>query len=297
MKSMTGYSQVQIKETFANIEVSLRSVNGRFFEPRFHLPKEYLFIESDLKQILGQVMKRGTIDIFVARKAIGTQARKIQYREDVAKSYLEIIKKLSKNLKIETRTLADQLIRLPDVIHYEESSEVAESEVSMFKKIFEQAVQKCVQEKFREGAAIQANLQHLAEELSKNVRAIASLRAEIQTELQQRYRDKMIARLKSFEIDQSVNLDEGRLLQEIAYLIEKSDVSEEIQRLEEHLKHFLSEIRKPDVEGKKLDFYVQELLREVNTIGSKSQLASITTHVIQAKAFIEKLREQVQNVE
>lgn len=294
---MTGFSQVQIKEKHTNIEVSIRSVNGRFFEPRFHLPKEYLFIESDLKQILGQVMKRGTIDIFVSRKASGAQTRQIQYREDVAKSYLEIIKRLSKNLKIETRTLADQLIRLPDVIHYEEASEVAESEIVLFKKTFEQAVQKCLREKSREGTAIQANLRYLSSELSQSVRAIAGLRAEIQKELEQRYRDKMTARLKSFEIDQPLNLDEGRLLQEISYLIEKSDVAEEIQRLEEHLKHFQGEIQKPDVEGKKLDFYVQELLREVNTIGSKSQLASITTHVIQAKAFIEKLREQVQNVE
>ncbi len=297
MKSMTGFSQIQSKGSEANIEVSIRAVNGRFFEPRFHLPKEYLFIESDLKQILGQNIKRGTIDIFVARKAASGQVRQISYQSDIAKNYHSIIKKMSKDLKIEARTMADQLIRLPDVIQYEEASEIAGSEMKRFKKVFQQAVEKCLKEKLREGEAIQANLLHLTAELTKSVLAISQLREEIRIELEQRYRDRVLARLKSFAAEQAIVFDDARLIQEVAYMIEKSDVAEELQRLEEHLKHFTAEIKKFEVEGKKLDFYVQELLREVNTIGSKSQLAAITTHVIQAKSYIEKLREQVQNVE
>ena len=297
MKSMTGFSQIQSKGSESNIEVSIRAVNGRFFEPRFHLPKEYLFIESDLKQILGQNIKRGTIDIFVSRKAATGEARQISYRPEVAKSYHSIIKKMSKDLKIEARTVADQLIRLPDVIQYEESTEVPAAEMTRFKKVFQQAVEKCLKEKLREGLAIQSNLLHLTAELTKNVKAIAQLREAIQAELEQKYRDRILARLKNFAAEQSMVFDDARLIQEVAYMIEKSDVAEELQRLEEHLKHFTAEVKKSDVEGKKLDFYVQELLREVNTIGSKSQLAAITTHVIQAKSYIEKLREQVQNVE
>ncbi|MFN8943210.1 MAG: YicC family protein, partial [Pseudobdellovibrionaceae bacterium] len=247
--------------------------------------------------VLGQAIKRGTIDIFVSRKSKTGVGRKMEYQQDVAKSYLAMIKKISKDLKVDTRTVADQLIRLPEVIQYSEVSEIPAAEVNRFKKAFEQAVEKCVLEKKREGSAIQANLMHLSSELEKSVESIAKLRHDIQRELEQRYRERIIARLKSFEIEQAVKVDDSRLVQEIAHMIEKSDVAEELQRLDEHLSHFAKELKKPDVEGKKLDFYIQELLREVNTIGSKSQLAAITTHVIQAKAFIEKLREQVQNVE
>ena len=143
----------------------------------------------------------------------------------------------------------------------------------------------------REGKSLQKDLGKLLVGLEKLVKVISQLREEANAQLQERYETKIKARLKGTEIDAT------RLTQEIVIQLERADINEELSRLQEHIKNYRQLIMSMDAEGKKLDFYTQELLREVNTIGSKSQVAKITSAVVEAKTLIERLREQVQNVQ
>ncbi len=292
MRSMTGYGTAKSQQKDLSIEVSIRSVNGRFLDTRFHLPREFIPFEADLKKILGEKVLRGTVDVFVVRRNKAAQgSAEVRVNEGLAKKYLAAFQKISKSTKISTPVHLEVLARMPEVIQLEERQEVSAHEEKLLKSVFTKACADCVQEREREGKSLQKELEKLTLDLEKQVRIISSLREEANKQLQERFELKVGARMKGAEMDQS------RLAQEIVIQLEKADINEELVRLAEHLKNYKDLLKSPQAEGKKLDFYTQELLREVNTIGSKSQVAKITQSVVEAKTLIERLREQVQNAE
>lgn len=292
MKSMTGYGTARAQSKDVTVEVSIRAVNGRFLEPRFHLPREFVAFEGELKKILSGTLLRGTIDIFVSRR-VKTSASKAQMsiNDALAKKYLTAYKHLSKELSVPFQVHLEVLARLPEVIKVEESYELFTGEDKVLKKAFTEACRHCDSERSREGKALQKDLEKLLSSLEKQVKVITSLRGEANVQLQERFEQKIRARLKGSELDPT------RLSQEIVIQLEKADINEELSRLAEHIKNYRQLVSSQSAEGKKLDFYTQELLREVNTIGSKSQVAKITQSVVEAKTLIERLREQVQNVQ
>ncbi|MEK6775138.1 MAG: YicC/YloC family endoribonuclease [Bdellovibrionota bacterium] len=292
MKSMTGFGNQKLQKKDFSVEVSLRSVNGRFLELRFHLPKEYLSLETELKKILSQKLKRGTIDIFISRRMKNQSHQvEIQVNQALAKKIHLAYRELSQELKIPFQDPWSVLLNHPELVQLQEASEVSSHEKKSVQEVFEAALRSCEKERMREGEAIKKHLLGLVLLLEKEVQKILSLRSEANKHLQEKYEAKIKLRLKDSDIDYQ------RLSQEIVIQLEKGDINEEIQRLSQHVVNFKVLIKNPQSEGKKLDFYTQELLREVNTIGSKSQISDITQSVIEAKALIEKLREQVQNVE
>ncbi|MGZ3774835.1 MAG: YicC/YloC family endoribonuclease [Pseudobdellovibrionaceae bacterium] len=292
MRSMTGYGNATVQTKDVIIEVSIRAVNGRFFEPRFHLPREFVPFEGELKKIMAQSISRGTIDIFVSRrvKNVAGKAQMI-VNDALAKKYLTAYKHISKELSLPFQVHLEVIARLPEVIKVEETYELYAGEEKLLTKVFTQACKKCDQERVREGKALRRDLEGLLGSLEKQVKVISGLREDANAQLQDRYEQKVRARLKGAE------LDPNRLSQEIVIQLEKADINEELSRLGEHIKNYRQMVVSSVVEGKKLDFYTQELLREVNTIGSKSQVAKITHSVVEAKTLIERLREQVQNVQ
>jgi uncharacterized protein (TIGR00255 family) len=292
MKSMTGYGNAKLQLKELSIEVSLRSVNGRFLDTRFHLPREFIPFESELKKLLNEQILRGTVDIFVVRrnKALH-EAAEVRVNEVLVKKYHEAFKKVARLAKITTPVHLEILAKMPDVIQVEEKHEISSQEEKLLFKVFAKACTDCVAEREREGKFLQKELLKLVGELEKQIVIISSLREVANASLQERYEQKVAARLKGQEVDSH------RLAQEIVIQLEKADINEELVRLSEHLKNYKELLRSAQAEGKKLDFYTQELLREVNTIGSKSQVAKITQAVIEAKTLIERLREQVQNIE
>lgn len=292
MKSMTGFGNQKLQKKDFAIEVSLRSVNGRFLELRFHLPKEYLSFEGELKKVISQKLKRGTVDVFVSRRA-KTQSHQaeIEVNQALAKKVYRAYQNLSQDLKIPLQNPWGALLHHPGLVQVQETSEISSYEKKSVFEVFDAALKSCEKERVREGEAIKKHLLVLVSGLEKEVQKILSLRNEANQHLQEKYEAKIKSRLKTSEIDYQ------RLSQEIVIQLEKGDINEEIQRLGEHVANFRMLVRNPQSEGKKLDFYTQELLREVNTIGSKSQISDITQSVIEAKTLIEKLREQVQNVE
>lgn len=293
---MTGYGLAQVQSNDLTIEVSFRAVNGRYLETRFHTPRLYYAFESELKKKLSSVILRGTVDVYVSRKVKATAASsRVVGNSKLANEYLKVFKKLSADLKLKEPIRLDQIAKMPDVIHVEDVETVNANEVNLLKKAFEAALKKIDVERQREGKALKNDLIKNLKELQKYVQKISKLRDEANKILQERFETKIKARLGKEVAGQGV--DSQRISQEIVIQLEKADINEEITRLAEHLKNFEKIIEASIVEGKKLDFYTQELLREVNTIGSKSQVAGITEAVVESKTLIERIREQVQNIE
>lgn len=289
---MTGYGNSKMSSSDISIEVSIRTINGRFLETRMHVPREYMSYESELKKILSEKINRGTVDVFISRKAIrSSKNSKIKVNENLAREYMKAYQQMAKTLKQPLQIHVELLARQPDVIVVEENSEISKQEIQLLKKVFLKALSNCMNERVREGKALRKELLNLANGINKLVDQISEYREEANKYLQERLEQKMSQKMKGVE------LDPQRIAQEVVIQLEKSDINEELSRLNEHLKNYRDIISQENAEGKKLDFYTQELLREVNTIGSKSQVAIITQAVVETKTFIERLREQVQNVE
>lgn len=291
-RSMTGFGVIRGSTLVSNLEVSVRSVNGRFLESRFHLPREFNSLEYDMRKILNEYFLRGSIDVFVARKNRGDKSNlKLFFHENMAKSWMEVAHQFQelglfkKDLDINT------LIQLPEVVGFEEESRNIEQDIEILKDLFRQACESCQKERLREGEALKIEMLKILERLESACGQMYELREQVNHLL----KEKMETRLKNRWAE--IELDPQRLQQEVALLWDKSDITEELSRLKEHLIHYRTLLQSSDAQGKKLDFYTQELLREVNTIGSKSPLASLTHLVVMAKTEIEKLREQVQNIE
>lgn len=294
MKSMTGYGLFRGQTADVSIEVSIRSVNGRFLENRFHLPKAFYGYESELKKKLGELVKRGTVDVYISRKVKAqTVAGKININTKLAQEYLKSFRKLARDLQLKDEVRFEMITRQPDIIQFEEPENINVNEVQTLKRTFDAALKKLDVERVREGQALKKDLTKNIKDLQKLTAKISKLRDEANKALQEKYEAKIKARIPK----DTANIDPQRIAQEIVIQLEKADINEEIVRLNEHLKNFEKLIELPIVEGKKLDFYTQELLREVNTIGSKSQVSGITESVVESKTLIERLREQVQNIE
>lgn len=236
--------------------------------------------------------ERGTLDIFVSRKVKVDQAQhKVVLNRDLAKQYLNAYKQISKDLKLRGEAHVESIARLPDVLKVESEAEVTPSEKKALLQAFEKACKACEAERKREGKSVRADLEKNLNLLEKEIARAEDVREEANQNLLSRYEQKIKSRLQGLE------LDSARLSQEVVLQIDKTDINEEITRLREHMKNYRNLLDSDGPQGKKLDFYTQELLREVNTIGSKSSLSKLTQIVVDAKTNIERLREQVQNVE
>ncbi len=289
---MTGYGTSRSHSSQVHLEISIRCVNGRFLETRFHLPKEYLSLEPELKKRLQSHLKRGTIDIFVSRKVSPESlAMNIKLNRPLVQRYVKILKEMATQMNVPPQFRPETVAHWPDVITRDLGTDIDTQEKNLMFRTFEKCLKACDSERNREGLSLKKDLDRTLKLLFVTVNQVQKLRASADGELQQKFELRMRSRLKGIEIDPQ------RLSQEVLIQLEKSDVNEEIVRLLEHIKNVQKLLSSADAEGKKLDFYIQELHREMNTIGSKSQVSSITQSVVEGKTVIERLREQVQNIE
>ncbi len=295
MKSMTGFGVSRFQSNDLTVEISIRAVNGRYLETRFHSPRLYYTFESELKKKLAATILRGTVDIYISRKLKSATTSKVVSNSKLASEYLKAFKKLSTDLGFKDSVRLDHIVKMPDVIHIEENETVHLNEAVLLKKVFDAALKKIEIERQREGVALKKDLMKNLKDLQKHMLKVTKLREEANQVLQERFETRI--KLKLSKEMAGTTFDNQRISQEIVMQLEKADINEEITRLSEHLKNFEKLVEAKFVEGKKLDFYTQELLREVNTIGSKSQVAGITEAVVESKTLIERIREQVQNIE
>ncbi|MGE4133631.1 MAG: YicC/YloC family endoribonuclease [Bdellovibrionales bacterium] len=290
MRSMTGYGSSLGKTSSCELEVHVKSVNGRFLELRFHLPKEYAPFENDLRKKFSG-WSRGTVDIYVHRRPtaearVGTS----RIRPEVAEMWTKELRKMSRKLGLKDDLSLRDVLQMPQVIEHQEKTHVAPSEGKLLELHLVKAVAKALAFREREGAMLKKEILGLLKDLDSQVEEMSKWREEAMRSSQQRLKSRLVAL-------QSEPMDASRLALETALMIDKMDVHEEVVRLREHIKACRGLVIGDEAKGKKMDFYSQELLREVNTIGSKSQLSSLTQAVVDAKSLIEKFREQVQNIE
>ncbi len=292
MKSMTGFGAAKGVTPSSYLEVNIRSVNGRFLEARVHLPRELGGIESDIKKALSESFQRGSVDVFVSRKSRGEKSNlKLYLHEEMAQAWIKAAQHLSSLGSFSDSLDLKTLLQLPEVVGFEEEASSIELDANEVRRLVKMACEACTMERLREGEALKGELLSILGRLDFTLAEMNILRDEINRQL----KDKMEARLKTRWNE--LELDVQRFQQEWALLWDKADITEEMGRLKEHLQHYRKLLTSGAAQGKKLDFYTQELLREVNTIGSKSPLAQLTHLVVTAKTEIEKLREQVQNIE
>lgn len=292
MNSMTGYGASQHKDRRLELDVHVKSVNGRFLEVRFHLPKEYAPFENEFRKLF-QGWSRGTIDVYFHRRPAGdSRLQSVRLRVDHAKYWARELKTLCRTLGLQQDVSLRDIMQMPFVMEQQERTQVTAAELKLAQKQLRQALVHCQKMRAAEGLVLKKDLSQQLKNLEARIAGMESWREEAMKNSQQRLK----ARLATLEAEQ---FDASRLALETALLIDKMDVHEEIVRLKEHVKacRALVHGEADGARGKKLDFYCQELLREVNTIGSKSQLASLTQVVVEAKSIIEKFREQVQNIE
>lgn len=292
---MTGYGLALKKGNGLEVEVALRSVNGRYLEIRTHLPREYLVFESQLKKKIQKVFRRGTVDLYIQRRfeRDKSSSKNLVLNTQVALNWKKNLEKLAKQAQLSKNTEMNIqfLSSLPGVLEVSEDRAISAEEKKILFMATDKAILACDGERGREGEALKKIIKRFIMDLEDLSVQMGALKDSVSQKLKQNFETKM----DQLHIK---NLDPQRLAQEVSLLLDRLDISEELDRLAEHLKNYQKMLGvREESQGKKMDFYCQELLREVNTMGSKSQHSEMTKKVVDAKAKIEKLREQVQNIE
>lgn len=293
IKSMTGFGRSEYSDGKRNIIIEIKSVNHRYSDISIKMPKRYSFAEERLKSVVKKIAKRGKIEVSVNVENLTEDDSKVQLNTMVAKQYYDNLIQLKKEFGIEGEITLQFLASLPDVMR---GVPDLEDEEAVYKSIaipVEEAVKR-----LNEMREVEGN--KLAEDIIMRGNLIRRLVSDIEKRsplVTEAYKEKLLVRIEDL-LDKAVEIPADRILLEVAIFADKASVVEELVRLDSHiiqLHHIITKSTEPD--GKKLDFLVQEMNREANTIGSKANDIEITNTVLNIKSEIEKIREQVQNIE
>lgn len=291
LKSMTGYGKGEAVALNGNFLVEIRSVNHRYGEISVRLPRIFYAFENEIKRLAASVLKRGKIDMFVQWEETTSAQSAPQLDMAVARGYYDAYVRLSKELNLPQDAPLSQIMSQKGVLK-EGTGAIDEAELQpQLLSAVKAAVTALDEMRSREGEALADDLLARRRQVAEWVALIGERVPLMVTE----YHQKLKTRLE--QLLDGAETDESRLAQEVALLADRCDITEELVRLSSHFTQFDEALRSSEPVGRKLDFLMQELNREINTIGSKSNDAAITTLVIQIKAEMEKMREQVQNVE
>ncbi len=292
MRSMTGYGEASGENARHGITVSVRAVNHRFLDLQLRIGDELRGSEAALRDAIGREITRGRVEARVEVRSVAERAATVQVNLGVIREAHAAVHQLAESGLIERGLSAGDLIRLPEAFRVELADEqwTEEDEALLF-AVARGAVAQLVAGREKEGASLTAVLEEKLRGLEDVVARLDTLRAPVREELAAALRRRLTDLLAG------QGLDEARLAQEAALLVDRSDVSEEIDRLRSHVEHFRTVTRESGAAGKRLDFLTQEIFRELNTLGAKCRNAEMTRAVLDAKVLCEQIREQVQNVE
>ena len=292
IRSMTGYGKQNLSIEGREYQIEIKSVNHRYLDINVKIPKAISYLEETIKKEISNKIKRGKIDVFVSFENNSEEGRKIEINKQLAKLYIEQLKELAQEEKIESNIEVMDIAKIPDVLTIkvdEENSKIKDE----IKQVTQGAVTRILEMKNIEG-------EKSSQDLLQRIRNIQSKIVEISaksTGLIEEYVVKLEKRVK--ELLKNDEVDKSRLAQEVVIYADKCSIEEEITRLKSHIFQFENLIsnNQDGAIGKKLDFIIQEMNRETNTIGSKANNLEITNGVIDIKTEIEDIREQVQNIE
>ncbi len=291
IKSMTGYGRAQQLVEGWDIAVELKAVNHRYYEFSARMPRAYGYLEEKLKNHLAGSVSRGKLEASVTIQATGEAPLQVQVNRRLAESYVTALRQLGQELGVPDDLALSHLVRIPDLFVLEKGGEEEEKIWQMVRQVADEALRQFLGMRQAEGAKLE-------EDLSARLKTIEALVGQVEEQsprTTQEYRERLYRKLSEVLADSSI--DESRILTEAAIFAEKTAVDEETVRLRSHVAQFRAILARPEPAGRKLDFLVQEMNREANTIGSKAQDVAIAKVVVALKAEIEKIREQIQNIE
>nr|WP_297177577.1 YicC/YloC family endoribonuclease [uncultured Agathobaculum sp.] len=291
MKSMTGYGRAKEERDGRTITVELRAVNHRYLDCTVKAPRQYGFLDDAVKKAAAAHIARGKVEIFVGVEIEEGGDVAVTVNHQLAKRYLDALHELSETYGLRDDVTVMALAKLPDVLGSERIEQDAEAMTRDVLAVFDKACDGFDQMREREG-------EKLAEDVRGRCAAIGRMVGEVETRSPERvkeYREKLLARMQEVLADTSI--DETRILTEAAIYADKTAVDEETVRLRSHLHQMDGMLRETQPVGRKLDFLVQEMNREANTIGSKANDVALARIVVDIKGEIEKIREQIQNIE
>ena len=291
LKSMTGYGRGEAVLNGRTVTVELRSVNNRYLDCTVKMPRLYVFAEDRMKKRVQSAISRGKVDVFVTMENVKADQTVITVNEELADSYYAALTALRDRYQLRDDVSVSLLSRFADVLREEKAEEDVEAAAQDICAVLDLALEDFNAMRAREGEKLAQDIKNRADE----IRRLLALVEERSPQTVDEYRAKLRARME--EVLSNTQIEESRILTEAAIFADKVAVDEETVRLRSHLAQ-LDEMLASDVPiGRKLDFLIQEFNREANTIGSKCSDLTITRHVVDIKAEIEKIREQIQNVE
>ena len=291
MKSMTGYGRAKIENDTREYIVEVKSVNHKYLDINIKLPKTLFCIEDKIRKVISNKISRGKIDVFVTYINYGIEGKTILINKDITKMYIKEIEEIETENNIASGIRATEISKFPEVLNVIVDEEDEEKIWLELNKCLEKALDNFIEMRTTEGEKIKEDLKQRLDEIDENINEIF----KNSTGLVEEYVVKLEERIK--ELLKTEEIDKTRIAQEVVIYADKCSVQEEVTRLKSHIGQFRNLINTDQAVGKKLDFLIQEMNRETNTIGSKANNLEITNNVIDIKTELENIREQIQNIE
>lgn len=291
IRSMTGYGSAEEVINGRSIRVEIKSVNHRYFEYSARVPRSCGFVEERMKRLLSGVISRGKVDVGVTIQTVDGIDEEININREVVKNYVEALRSVKNEFDLADDLSLSSIAKLPDVFTVVKAETDEEALWKDIESVAKRALDSFVEGREAEGERLKADVLLKVAAIEEKVSFVESRSPETVKEYRARLLDKM------HEVLENTQIDEGRILQEAAIYADKVAVDEETVRLRSHMKELRKTLDKSEPIGKSLDFRIQEVNRETNTIGSKCSDAAIADTVIEMKNTIEKIREQIQNIE
>ena len=291
MRSMTGYGSGSAAFPGGRVSAEIRTVNHRFLEMKMSLPRLFLPWEDEFRRQLGAQVGRGRLELSLNLSGRTPHTSTVSLNRDLARAYRQAFGELQKELGIDAPLDLRLLASRPELFQVSVQPQLSQTELGAAKKAVDRALRSLERQRSREGRFLRRELRGRLQTLSRFGRAAARRSGRVQTAARRRLAERVQTFLAGTQLDQS------RLLQEVVAATQKSDITEELVRLQSHVETMTALIASHEPVGKRLDFLLQEINREVNTVGAKADDAPLRHLVVEAKEEVEKLREQVQNVE
>lgn len=291
IKSMTGFGRSEISESNRKITVEMKSVNHRYLDVNIKMPKKLNFYEAAIRTELRRYMQRGKIDLFITYEDLTEANVSIHYNKALAAQYMEYLKQMSHDFQLDNDIRVSALSRYPEVLTMEEQNVDEEELWKLLKKAVTEAAEGFVQTRIREGDHLKEDMMEKLSGMLEQVDFIT----ERSPQLVEEYRTRLKEKVR--ELLEDVQIDENRFLMEVTLFADRVCVDEELVRLRSHIEATRQELTAGGSIGRKLDFIAQEMNREANTILSKANDLEISAKAIDLKTEIEKIREQIQNIE
>ena len=290
--SMTGFGRGEYKDDSYYFLVECKTINHKYADINIRLPRKISFLEDKARILIKDYVKRGRVDLYIKLDLLGSDDVNLKFDEGLADQYVNILKQIRDKFDLNDDISVMNVAKFPDIIKSEEKEEDEDLLWSMFKKALEDALIKLKEMRAEEGKKLAQDVIMRCDLLKNYIEQIEKYSYNVVID----YKEKLNTRITELLEDPSI-IDENRLAQEVAIYADKCSITEEIVRFKSHIEQLKNTIVKDDSIGRKIDFLIQEMNRETNTIGSKSSDINITNLVVEVKSELEKIREQIQNIE